>query len=262
MTGRRTLWLFAGTTGLVLAIALTVNGLRPRPRDQTERATGPSAIDEGEKSLTTTYRGPSSYKSFGPSNREPQTPSIRPKGSKRPPGRRTADTLSGEGAAPKRAPMVAPPQRYPQPSSVPPGLPEAAAPQPPSENRPEDDALPVAPPSETTGPALSPPLPPILIPPVLLTEPVQDSGDQQVILERGQLTIQLRLVAREGRVVLRILVRADGRVGRSEVARSSGQSALDQAAVTAASSWRFDPATKDGTPIDAWVLVPVRFIVR
>ncbi|MEX0766027.1 MAG: energy transducer TonB [bacterium] len=158
-------------------------------------------------------------------------------------------------------PVVASPQRNLQPSRVPPGLPEVAVPQ-LSESRPADDAPPAAPPVETSGPASSPPSPPVLIPPVLLTEPTQDGGDQQVALERGQLTTQLRLEAREGRVVLRILVRTDGTVARAEVARSSGQSALDQAAVLAVWSWRFDPATRNGAAIEAWVLIPVRFVVR
>jgi len=261
MNRRSSLRLFAGLTGLMLAWALMVMEPRSRPRDQLERPSGPSAVEEGGQSLNITVRGPSSNKSFGPSNREPPTPLVRLKSSKRPPAKRTADAPSGEGAARKQVPVVAPPQRNPQPSRVPPSLPEVAVPQ-LSESRPADDAPPAAPPVETSGPASSPPSPPVLIPPVLLTEPTQDGGDQQVALERGQLTTQLRLEAREGRVVLRILVRTDGTVARAEVARSSGQSALDQAAVLAVGSWRFDPATRNGAAIEAWVLIPVRFVVR
>lgn len=261
MNRRSSLRLLAGVTGLILALALMVMEPRGRPRDQLERPSGPSAVEEGEQSLNITVRGPSSNKSFGPSNREPPTPLVRFKSSKRPPAKRTANAPSGEGAARKQVPVVAPPKRNPDPSRVPPGLPEVAVPL-LSESRPADDAPPAAPPVETSGPASSPPSPPVLIPPVLLTEPTQDGGDQQVALERGQLTTQLRLEAREGRVVLRILVRTDGTVARAEVARSSGQSALDQAAVLAVGSWRFDPATRNGAAIEAWVLIPVRFVVR
>ena len=263
MNRRSSLRLFAGVTGLMLAWALMVMEPRGRPRDQLEPPSGPSAVEEGGQSLNITYRGPSSNKSYGPSNREPPTPWVRPKSSKRPPAKRTADAPapSGEGAAWKQVPVVAPPQRNPQPSRVPPGLPEVAVPQ-LFESRPADDAPPAATPAETSGPASSPPSPPVLIPPVLLTEPTQDGGDQQVALERGQLTTQLRLEAREGRVVLRILIRTNGTVARAEVARSSGQSALDQAAVLAVGSWRFDPATRNGAAIEAWVLIPVRFVVR
>lgn len=266
MNRRSSLRLFAGVTGLMLVWALMVMEQRGRPRDQIERPSGPSAVEEGGQNNSnyrgpgSEVRGPSSNKSLGPSNREAPRPLVSPS-SKRRPAKRTANAPSGGRAARKQVPVVAPPQRNPQPSRVPPSLPEVAVPQ-LSESRPADDATPPAPPVETSGPASSPPSPPVLIPPVLLTEPTQDGGDQQVALERGQLTTQLRLEAREGRVVLRILVRTDGTVARAEVARSSGQSPLDQAAVLAVRSWRFDPATRNGAAIEAWVLIPVRFVVR
>jgi protein TonB len=43
------------------------------------------------------------------------------------------------------------------------------------------------------------------------------------------------------------------------VARSSESALLDQAAVTAVQKWRFVPATQNGTPIAAQVMVPVVF---
>jgi protein TonB len=268
MNRRSGLRLFAGVTGLMLVWALMVMEQRGRPRDQIERPSGPSAVEEGGQNDNPNYRGlgfgvrgSNSGKPHRTPNPEPRRPLVRPGSSKRPPAKRTADASSGEGAARKQVPVVAPPQRNLQPSRVPPGLPEVAVPQ-LSESPPADDPPPAAPPSETSDPGLSPPPPPVLKPPVLLTEPTQDGGDQQVALERGQLTTQLRLEAREGRVVMRILVRTDGTVARAEVARSSGQSALDQAAVLAVGSWRFDPATRNGAAIEAWVLIPVRFVVR
>lgn len=266
MNRRSSLRLFAGVTCLMLAWALMVMEPRGRPRDQLEHPSGPSAVEEGgqnipNRGLGLGVRGSNSGKPHRTPNPEPRTPLVRPGSSKRPPAKRTADAPSGEGAARKQVPVVAPPQKNPQPSRVPPGLPEVAVPQ-LSETRPADDAPPAPPPAESIGSASYPPSPPVLIPPVLLTEPTQDGGDQQVALEHGHLTTQLRLEAREGRVVLRILVRADGTVARAEVARSSGQSALDQAAAMAVWSWRFDPATRNGAAIEAWVLIPVRFVIR
>lgn len=80
-----------------------------------------------------------------------------------------------------------------------------------------------------------------------------------VQLDRSAIAPELRLLASEGRVVLRVLVRADGTVGSVETAQSSGNQVLDRAAVEAATSWRFQPATRDGDPIDAWAIIPVRF---
>jgi len=66
----------------------------------------------------------------------------------------------------------------------------------------------------------------------------------------------------EGRVVLRLRVSSGGRVVAAEVATSSGHALLDDAALAAAARWTFEPALRDGVPVDAWVLVPVRFTLE
>jgi protein TonB len=76
------------------------------------------------------------------------------------------------------------------------------------------------------------------------------------------LTPQARLVVREGIVVLAVLVRSDGSVEDVRVRISSGDGALDGAAVRAAEGWWFRPATRDGIPTTAWAIIPVRFAVR
>lgn len=66
----------------------------------------------------------------------------------------------------------------------------------------------------------------------------------------------------EGRVSLRILVAEDGNVAQVEVAESSGEESLDNAAVDAARQWKFTPATRDGRAVAEWIRVPVRFSLR
>jgi protein TonB len=83
-----------------------------------------------------------------------------------------------------------------------------------------------------------------------------------VVLNRSSLTPHLQVEATEGRVIVRLLVLANGGVDRVEVSVSSDVEILDQAAATAVRAWRFAPATQDGLPIDAWVVVPIRFVVR
>jgi protein TonB len=63
----------------------------------------------------------------------------------------------------------------------------------------------------------------------------------------------------EGTVVLRVLVTAAGAAGRVELDASSGSAALDRAAEDAVRSWRFVPARRGDTAVDAWVVVPVVF---
>lgn len=103
---------------------------------------------------------------------------------------------------------------------------------------------------------------PVLSPPVLLAVPGGAPPDAvRVILDRELLTPRLRVAAAGGTVVLAILVRADGTVAQIQVRVASGHEGLDAAAVSAARRWRFRPATRDGVPIEAWAVIPVRFTV-
>ena len=66
----------------------------------------------------------------------------------------------------------------------------------------------------------------------------------------------------EGTVYLRVLVRADGRVERLAVDRSSGYEILDRAAVDSVKEWTFFPAKKSGKSVESWVLLPVKFALN
>jgi TonB family protein len=59
----------------------------------------------------------------------------------------------------------------------------------------------------------------------------------------------------EGTVSLAFLVKADGTVGESKVASSSGSATLDEAARSAIGKCRFKPATKDGNAVQEWTKV-------
>jgi protein TonB len=63
----------------------------------------------------------------------------------------------------------------------------------------------------------------------------------------------------EGTVRVQVLVGTNGRVVRAMVARTSGDEALDAAALEAVDDWRFEPARRDGAPIQAWASVPIAF---
>jgi len=71
-----------------------------------------------------------------------------------------------------------------------------------------------------------------------------------------------RSAGREGRVRAKLLVSERGTVGRVALLESSGAQTLDRAALTALTQWRFRPAQRDGRPVAAWVIVPVRFSLR
>ncbi len=64
----------------------------------------------------------------------------------------------------------------------------------------------------------------------------------------------------EGVVLLRVHVGTDGHPVAVNLLNSSGHSILDKAAVHAVrNAWRFNPATTNGQPVEAWVEVPIIF---
>jgi protein TonB len=58
---------------------------------------------------------------------------------------------------------------------------------------------------------------------------------------------------------VRVLVGENGRPQEVSLGESSGESALDQAAMDAVREWRFEPAKRNGVPVRAWAIVPVEF---
>lgn len=63
----------------------------------------------------------------------------------------------------------------------------------------------------------------------------------------------------QGTVWLLILVSKDGIVSELKLKSSSGFARLDDAAMRAVKLWRFQPARKQGQPIDYWYELPVKF---
>jgi protein TonB len=58
---------------------------------------------------------------------------------------------------------------------------------------------------------------------------------------------------------VRVEVSAEGRPTAVTISRSSGYGVLDQSALRAVKSWRFQPRTIAGTPTSGTVEVPVNF---
>lgn len=61
----------------------------------------------------------------------------------------------------------------------------------------------------------------------------------------------------QGRVILRVFIDARGRMCALKIVRSV--TGLDDAAVNAVRQWTFSPARLKGSPVDAWVDVPMDF---
>lgn len=66
----------------------------------------------------------------------------------------------------------------------------------------------------------------------------------------------------QGKVVLRVLIGADGLPQKVEISQSSGFDRLDRQAQEAVMRWRFVPGKRNGIPEAMWSLVPVNFVLE
>lgn len=63
----------------------------------------------------------------------------------------------------------------------------------------------------------------------------------------------------EGTVMLSLLISSQGRIDEISIHESSGYSRLDKAALSAATKWRYEPATVNGMAIAQHYLMPIEF---
>lgn len=98
--------------------------------------------------------------------------------------------------------------------------------------------------------------PPILIEPVFKGAVIhpQYRGNLQPEYPPGLIRQEI-----EGSVTLRVLVGTDGRVKAIEPVRFDDEDFLKVTRVQALRKWRFLPATRDGTPVESWREMTVRF---
>ena len=66
----------------------------------------------------------------------------------------------------------------------------------------------------------------------------------------------------EGVVLLRVFVTADGDPREVQLKEGSGHPRLDRAAQEIVQKWKFIPAKRGNQPVDAWVVVPIRFSLK
>lgn len=70
---------------------------------------------------------------------------------------------------------------------------------------------------------------------------------------------EARQLGQQGRVVVRALVDAQGKVAHVEVKETSGHLLLDQAALATVRGWSFTPGTRNGTAEPMWARIPINF---
>ena len=179
------------------------------------------------------------------------------------------------------APEVPPPPAPPPPTPVPPtptprpAIIKKATPRPapaplpvadsaPSPNAPvvaaaeaAPDPTPAAPPAPAAPAA--PPAPPA--PPAPRIEQPSSNAAYLNNPAPGYPSISRRM-GEEGKVVLRVLISADGKPEKIEIHKSSGYERLDRHAQDTVQRWRFVPGKRNGVPEAMWNLVPINFVLE
>lgn len=158
-------------------------------------------------------------------------------------------------AVERKRPPLKPPARPRIDRKPPRPQPEAPAARP--EERPSQSSAGNAPPAAASvaePPSAAPPAPPSVP-----RTPVSISASYAATNRKPEYPRLSRQLEEQGTVVLRVLVRADGSAGAVEIRSSSGFALLDQSARSAVQTWRFNPATQDGKPVDEWFLIPIPF---
>ena len=66
----------------------------------------------------------------------------------------------------------------------------------------------------------------------------------------------------QGKVIVRVLIGADGVPQKAELRQSSGFDRLDQAALNTVLKWRYVPGKRGGVAEEMWFNVPINFVLE
>lgn len=113
----------------------------------------------------------------------------------------------------------------------------------------------------------STPTPPVSEQPVV--SKVEATPEPEIIPPRSDATglnnasptypAMSRRLAEQGKVLLEVLILANGKVGEIKIKQSSGFKRLDDAALQTVKQWQFQPAKRGNQAIDYWYVQPISF---
>ena len=167
------------------------------------------------------------------------------------------------------APEVPPPPAPPPPTPVPPtptprpAVVKKATPRPAPAPLPVADSAP-SPNAPVVAAAEAAPDPTPAAPPAPAAPRIEQPSSNAAYLNNpapGYPSISRRM-GEEGKVVLRVLISADGKPEKIEIQKSSGYDRLDRHAQDTVQRWRFVPGKRNGVPEAMWNLVPINFVLE
>lgn len=160
-------------------------------------------------------------------------------------------------AAPTAKPLRRPARVPPSPASVPRAADSSPPPPAARPTRPQSAAIPLVAADAAPGVAAPGAAAPSAGPEPGSSPPRYGFGSAANPIPRYPEAARAR--GWEGLVLLAVGVAADGRADSVAVARSSGHTVLDEAALDAVRRWRFAPARRAGIPVPGTAAVPIRF---
>lgn len=166
--------------------------------------------------------------------------------------------------APKAEPVPVP--RAPQPAVQRTPAPPAPRPAPRLDPVPSPQAITVPAEPAAAAPAAAAPAPLAAPAPAAPPEPpkVQLPSTDADYLQNPRPVyppVSKRL-GEQGKVLLRVLIGADGTAQDAQVRTSSGYDRLDQAALQTVLKWRYVPGKRGGVPEAMWFNVPIHFVLE
>jgi periplasmic protein TonB len=173
--------------------------------------------------------------------------------------------------APKVEPLPAPPP--PEPLKPPPRPVVRARPAPPKPVAiPDPRPTPNAPAAVVTPQPAPPPIAAPVEPEAPRAPPIAPPAPPKVELPSSDADylqnpkpvyppVSKRL-GEQGKVVIRVLIGADGMAQQAEIRQSSGFARLDEAALSTVLKWRYVPGKRAGVAEAMWFNVPINFVLE
>ena len=166
-------------------------------------------------------------------------------------------------------PPAKPPEPVPQP--VVPRKPLAPPPAPRIAAAPDPSPVP-APNAPTATPEPQPAPPPITAPVAAAPAPVAPAPPPKVELPSSSADYlqnpkpayppTSKRLGEQGKVIVRVLIGADGTAQDAQLKTSSGYERLDNAALETVRKWRYVPGKRGGVPETMWFDVPINFVLE
>ena len=175
-----------------------------------------------------------------------------------------------EPPPPAPPPEPEPPPPPPAPSPVPRPVRKSPPPKPrPAPKAPSQEVAPQLPAPPAPAPPApappAPPTPPSPAPPApLAPAKVELPSSNAAYLQNPPPAYppMSRRLGEQGKVVLRVLIGADGRAANAEIRQSSGYDRLDRVALDTVLKWRYVPGKRAGVAEAMWFNVPINFVLE